>query len=210
MICLFYSCPFDINFLYLSVYYLLFLLHFNSLAFFFGLLNPLYSVVANIWFTYKHYEQYLNCSSVSAGDKRVSWGEKCQISLVVIKIDTKYPSRLLNLCGRWLASAWSHDHVQSVAVPCLEPALSGACLPTASAAALSGFYFTHWQLKEGPPFFSFSRIIRHHGRQKEPYQVMRPLSVGLGSGLCFLGSRFGCVSLTQRSFLPFFSWVCHC
>lgn len=69
--------------------------------------------------------------------------EICQTSLVVIKIAPKYPARLLKRAARSLAGRRSHGAVQSVAVPCLEPALSGACLPTASAAALSGSYNTH-------------------------------------------------------------------
>lgn len=138
----------------------------------------------------------------SAGLFNVWVEEICQISSVVIKISTKHTFRLLNLSARWLVSA-GHMTKCAVAVRCLEPALSGACLPTASAAALSGSYFTHWQLKEAPLFFSFSRIICHHGRQKEPYQVRRPSAVDLASVRHVSGSRFGCVSLTQRSFLPF-------
>lgn len=44
----------------------------------------------------------------------VGWADVCQIVLVVIKIDTKYPARLLNPCARWLASARSHECSQSL------------------------------------------------------------------------------------------------
>lgn len=98
----------------------------------------------------------------------VGWGELCQISLVVIKIAPKYPSRLLNRLALRLAGRRSRELVQSVAVPCLEPALSGACLPTASAAALSGPHYTHWQLKEAPFSSNFRGLFFTMGDKKSP------------------------------------------
>lgn len=94
--------------------------------------------------------------------------ERRQISPVVIKIAPKYPSRLLNRAALWLAERRSRVGVQSVAVPCLEPALSGACLPTASAAALSGSYYTHWQLREAPFSSYFPGLFFTMGDKKSP------------------------------------------
>lgn len=132
----------------------------------------------------------------------VGWVEVCQISLVVIKIAAKHPSRLLNPAALWLADRRSRGEVQSVAVPCLEPALSGACLPTASAAALSGSYYTHWQLKEAP----FLLIFEDYSSLWATKRALPGNAITLYRFrlvLYVLGSIFGCVSLTQGSFLPF-------
>lgn len=102
----------------------------------------------------------------------------------------------------WLAVCWSRAEVQSVAVPCLEPALSGDCLPTASTAALPGPYYTHWQLKEALFLLIFEDC-------SSPWVTKRALP-GNATARCrfrlvlsVLSSIFGCVSLTRGSFLPF-------
>lgn len=63
-------------------------------------------------------------------------------------------------------------------------------------------------IKGGPFFFLFPRIILHHGRQKEPYQVKRPPTFHLRL-FCSFGARYSDAFSSRGDRFSLFRSVCH-